>query len=230
VLEAGNLDEADREYLEVARRNARRLGVLIDDLLVVGQADVGATMMHPEPTEVAALVSDVLSMFNAVAHRGGVALVAETAPDLPPALVDPARTEQALTNLVGNALKFTPRGGEVRVTARHVATGADGGGRDGGAIEVLVADTGVGIEPAELGHIFERFYRSQSARDQSVKGTGLGLAIASSMIEAQGGASRWRARPVGGRPSRSPCPSPPSPPPAPERDERATTGRTRPDL
>lgn len=109
-----------------------RLSQLIDDLLVLGQAEIGPSMMH---------------------------------------------LEQALTNLVSNAIKFTPKGGEVEISVRN----------DAETVQVRVTDTGMGIEPTELDRIFDRFYRSTTTVDAAVKGTGLGLAIAKKMIEAQNG-------------------------------------------
>ena len=92
-------------------------------------------------------------------------------------MIDPVRTEQAVANLVSNALKFTPPGGEVNLAAH----------RGDKMIELTVSDSGVGIDPAEVERVFERFYRSKAAVDTAVKGTGLGLAIVRTIVEAQRG-------------------------------------------
>ena len=92
-------------------------------------------------------------------------------------MVDPSRLEQALTNLVSNAVKFTPAGGRVRVICSAVDD----------EVHIAVQDTGMGIDAAALEHIFDRFYRTKQAVDVGIKGTGLGLAIARRMIETQGG-------------------------------------------
>ena len=177
VLESETLSKQDREFLEVVYRNAQRLGHLIDDLLILDQAEIGPAMMHIETTELAPLVDEVIETFSAAVQRADITLVAEHGADTPLARVDPHRFEQALTNLIGNAVKFTPDGGTISVETR----------RSDDTVEVIVADTGAGIDPADLEHIFGRFYRTKTAHDSTIKGSGLGLAIARRMIEAQDG-------------------------------------------
>jgi signal transduction histidine kinase len=177
VLDSDMLSKQDREFLEVVYRNAQRLSQLIDDLLILGQAEIGPSLMQIEPTELAPLVDAVLESFSAAAQNADIALVADYDADPPLAMVDPHRFEQALSNLIGNAVKFTPNGGDIAVAIR----------KSGDAVEVVVTDTGAGIDPADLEHIFGRFYRTKTAHDSTVKGSGLGLAIAKRMIEAQAG-------------------------------------------
>jgi PAS domain S-box-containing protein len=180
MLENDALSAEDRGFLEIVYRNAQRLSKLIDDLLILDEPEIGASMMHPEPTCLAPLIARVMSAFSAAAQRADIALVADYEPDTIAALIDPLRMEQVLTNLIGNALKFTPRGGEVRVSAR--------GGDE--MVHVSVADTGMGIDPTDIDRIFDRFYRAKMAVATGVKGSGLGLAIAQRMIEAQNGQIR----------------------------------------
>jgi PAS domain S-box-containing protein len=177
VLESETLSKQDRDLMEVVYRNAQRLGRLIDDLLILDQAEIGSSMMHIETTELAPLVDEVIETFSAAVQRAGITLVAEHGAGTPLARVDPRRFEQALTNLIGNAVKFTPNGGTINVETR----------RSDDFVEVVVADTGAGIAPADLEHIFGRFYRTKIAHDSEIKGSGLGLAIAKRMIEAQDG-------------------------------------------
>jgi PAS domain S-box-containing protein len=177
VLDGSDLTEQDRGFLEVVYRNAQRLSQLIDDLLIVGEADIGAAMMNLEPTELAPLVERVITNFAATAQRADLTLHAELDQESPLALVDPRRLEQALTNLIGNAVKFTPKGGEITVGLHHRL----------GEIDIAVTDTGVGIDPDDIANIFGRFYRTKAALDSAVKGSGLGLAIAKRMVEAQNG-------------------------------------------
>ena len=183
VLDNDALAEDDRKFLDIAYRNALRLSALIDDLLIVGEADIGAAQMSVTPTPLIALVESVVSSFSAVAQRADIALSSDFAADRDSgedplyAMVDPIRLEQALTNLVSNAVKFTPAGGQVRV----IVTAVDD------EVQIAVQDTGMGIDAAALDHIFDRFYRTKQAVDVGIKGTGLGLAIAQQMIEAQGG-------------------------------------------
>jgi len=177
VLDNQALSEQDRRFLEIVRRNAERLNMLIDDLLILGEADIGESVMHVEATELVPLVGRVTSNFSSSAHDAGIALVTDHEANPLYALVDPLRVEQALTNLISNALKFTPSGGEVK-------TGIHG---RGDTVEITVSDTGPGIDAVDLERIFGRFFRAKGALDSGVKGTGLGLAIAKKMIEAQGG-------------------------------------------
>ncbi len=180
VLESDTLSVEDRGFLEIVYRNAQRLSQLIDDLLIIDQAEVSESMMHFEPTALLPLVKRVMSIFASAAHAADVALVADHGSDPPFALVDPLRLEQALLNLVSNALKFTPHGGEVRIGIVRV----------GDSVQISVADTGTGIDPADIDRIFDRFFRTKTALDAAVKGSGLGLAIARRMIEAQNGELR----------------------------------------
>ncbi|MCU1346540.1 MAG: two-component sensor kinase, involved in phosphate sensing, partial [Acidimicrobiia bacterium] len=177
IFDNNALSPEDREFLEIVYRNAQRLNRLIDDLLVVGHSATSVLEMQLVPTHVPILVAGVVSDLCATAERGQVSLTVHAEPDLPAALADPLRLGQALTNLVSNAVKFTPSGGAVNVRMR--ASGQN--------VVVTVEDTGIGIDPENKGRIFERFYRVAS-KGSAVKGSGLGLPIAKAMIEAQNGA------------------------------------------
>lgn len=181
VLDNGEVSPADRKCLDIAHRSAMRLSSLIDDLLVLGQEDIGAGRMSLELTSVGALVETVVDSFSASAERAkvGLAVVTQSGSDADAlsVLVDPFRLEQALNNLLSNALKFTPPGGTVQVLLQAAED----------SVLIAVTDTGMGINPEALDSIFSRFYRAQEATDSGTKGTGLGLAIALQMIEAQGG-------------------------------------------
>jgi hypothetical protein len=181
VLENDELGEDDRHCLEVAYRNTQQLVHLIDDLLVIGEADSDHSQTRVGSTPVLPLVQLVMSSLAAVALHGEVELSLPDTPDRgrdggPCALSDPVRLEQVLINLVGNAVKFTRPGGQVAVRVASV----------GDTVTVTVSDTGIGIEPEALEHVFDRFYRATAIAD-GIKGTGLGLSIARQMVEAQGG-------------------------------------------
>ena len=128
-----------------------------------------------------------------------MALEIDVPSDLPPVQVDEDRIGQVLLNLVGNALQYTPAGGEVCLRAR----------REGGMVRLAVEDTGIGIAPEHLPHVFERFYRVDKSRSRAGGGSGIGLTIARHLVEAHGGqigvTSDGRARAV---PSVLPCPLP----------------------
>jgi two-component system, OmpR family, phosphate regulon sensor histidine kinase PhoR len=156
---------------------SERLGRLVQQLLDLSKLESGEVPLRREPVPLAPLVGEVLSEIDVA--RGGreVALTSELADDLPPIDVDRERVHQVLFNLVDNAVRFTPPGGEVRIEAH----------RHNGAVEVSVADTGVGIPAEALPRLFERFYRVDPSRSREDGGTGIGLAIARSVVEAHGG-------------------------------------------
>jgi len=183
VLDNELLSEDDRRTLDIVYRNAQRLSSLIDDLLVLGQADTDQATMRAEPTALVPLVQALVSSFSATASAVDVDLAFDPVPDpdveFPMALADPQRLEQSLTNLISNALKFTPPGGRISIGISC----ADGGE----SVQLAVRDTGIGIEPSAIDNIFDRFYRADSVMRTDIKGSGLGLAIAQRMIAAQNG-------------------------------------------
>jgi len=150
---------------------------LITDLRDLSLAQAGQLQLHPETTDVAAIVSDAVEAFAPSFHDRGVAVEVDALQGLPSAEVDPDRVRQIVQNLLDNALRYTPPGGTVRVHLR---------GQDG-EIRLAVADTGRGIGPEDLPHIFEHFYRADRSRARSSGGTGLGLAIVKSLVEAHRG-------------------------------------------
>jgi signal transduction histidine kinase len=164
--------ELDREHVTTVLEETRVMARLLDDLQTLSTAEAGALRLEREPTDVAALADDVVAAFDTRADALGLALSAEAGEGVSTIEVDPVRIRQVLDNLVGNALRHTPRGGSV--TVRLEADGKD--------VVVAVEDTGVGIAPAELASIFDRYARSSDSR-----GSGLGLAIAKSLVEAHGG-------------------------------------------
>ena len=184
ALEAGVVeDEATRtRYLAAIRRETRHLSQLIDDLFALSQLEAGQLELKPEPLYLEDIVQDCLTGLLPQMEQQGLELKVDLPTTLPPAEADRLATRRILTNLLQNALAFTPAGG--RITVRSMP----------GANEILVevSDTGPGIatecleaSPEGLPHIFERFYREDQAR--SGGGAGLGLAIARELTQAQGG-------------------------------------------
>ena len=163
---------ADATHLEPILDETRVLSRLVDDLRTLSLAEVGALALHREPTDVAGLVADSVASFHMQADAAGVELMSKIDGVLPQAEIDPVRMREVLSNLLSNALRYTPRGGSVRVGA-SVADGQ---------VRVAVRDTGPGIAAEALPHIFDRFYKSDESR-----GAGLGLAIAKSLVVAHGG-------------------------------------------
>ncbi len=164
-----------REFLESIDRAADRLATLIEDLLLAQRLEAGALPIHPEPVDVAALANEVV---GELAPRASVhAFVCAVPPALPPARGDPRRVRQVLLNLLDNAVKYSPEGGEVRVAAEA----------RNGELVVTVCDQGIGIPAEELARVFERFHRVESDLTRATRGTGLGLAICQGIVQAQGG-------------------------------------------
>ncbi len=163
---------ADDAHLETILEETRVLSRLIDDLRTLSLAEAGALTLHREPIDLVALASETAASLRPHADHAGVALEVSGATDLPAADADPVRTKEVLANLLTNALRYTPKGGSVRVRVE----------RDGDRIRISVRDTGAGISPDALPHVFDRFYKSDESR-----GAGLGLAIAKSLVVAHGG-------------------------------------------
>jgi two-component system sensor histidine kinase BaeS len=180
--------EAVQRYLQTAQRDVRSLSLLIDDLFQMAQIDAGGLQLDLAPNSLNDLISDTLESFSALASRQGVTLEGSAAPDVDPVRMDTPRIGRVLNNLVGNALRHTPAGGRVEVRAQ----------RDGSRVEVLVVDSGEGIRPEDVAHVFERFYRGEKSRSRATGGSGLGLAIARGIIQAHGGEIRLESSPSAG--------------------------------
>jgi signal transduction histidine kinase len=171
---------ADPAHIEAILDETAVLSRLVDDLRTVALSEGGTLPLHREPTDLALLAADVASSFAAAADGAGVALAVDSADDLPLLDVDPLRIREVLANLVANALRYTPRGGSIRISAAGEDRRALPAG--GGFVRVAVTDTGPGIAPDVLPHVFDRFWKSADSR-----GSGLGLAIARNLVDAHGG-------------------------------------------
>lgn len=163
--------------LRALRSETERLEHLVDDLFALSRVQTGQLGMRRVPVDVAALVDDVAALMRPLAQREGMIALLVEAPPGPPALADPDRLRQILENLVRNAVRHTPDGG---IIVLSVAV-------EEGQVVLSVADTGEGIPPEHLPHIFERFYRADASRARSSGGAGLGLAIVREFVELMGG-------------------------------------------
>lgn len=177
--------ETSRQYLNQAKKQVDVLSALIDDLFQVSQLDAGGLLLHCEPASLGDLLSDTLESFSGLAAQGGIRLEGSAAPGIDPLEMDVQRMGRVLNNLVSNALRHTPSGGLISVRAE----------RKNGFVCVTVQDSGEGISPDNLPHVFERFYRGDRSRNRSTGGAGLGLAIAKGIIEAHGGSISVRSQP-----------------------------------
>jgi signal transduction histidine kinase len=170
-------DQAD-EYIRIALREADRLEALVDDLFQLARLENQALTLEREPYDVGGAVREATeSLIEPARRETGILMRADIAPGDLQCVGDRARLVQVVQNLIRNAIRHTPEGGIVLVTARA----------DGDQVIVSVQDTGFGIPPEDLPHIFDRFYRGERSRNRSHGGAGLGLAIAKRMIEQMGG-------------------------------------------
>jgi signal transduction histidine kinase len=166
-----------QRYLRTTQRQVNDLSLLIDDLFQIAQLDAGGLVIQSTPCSLSDLISDTLESFSALALENSVRLSGSTVPGVDPVTLDAPRMGRMLNNLIGNAIRHTPTGGTVTITAW----------RDSGQIRITVADTGEGISPKDLAHIFERFYRGEKSRNRGTGGSGLGLAIVQGIARAHGG-------------------------------------------
>jgi signal transduction histidine kinase len=177
ALSDGKL-EPGPEILSVMHTEAQHLNHLIDDLKTLSLADAGELPLIPQKIAPGVLLQRAADAHSILADRKGITLAANIPPGLPEIQVDVERMIQVLGNLLNNALRYTPSGGEITLSAQAVEK----------AIHLKIADSGVGISAEDLPYVFERSYRGDKARQQVEGGeSGLGLAIAKSLVEAQGG-------------------------------------------
>jgi signal transduction histidine kinase len=159
---------------------ALRLNRLVEDLRTLSLADAGELALSRRPTAPGALLERAVASQSVRAQQQQVAVQAEAQPDLPAVDSDPDRIVQVLGNLLDNALRYTPEGGQITCRVTRAAAPA-------APVTFCVADSGPGIAGDDLPHVFERFYRADKSRQRDANGSGLGLAIARSIVEAHGG-------------------------------------------
>ncbi|MCW2504401.1 MAG: histidine kinase [Actinomycetia bacterium] len=167
---------ANEDLIELLLDEAGLLQRIIDDLRDLAAADAGKLALHPEPLRAADVLDHAAAAHGGAADQAGVRIGIDAAGD-PDLYADPLRLRQVIGNLVSNAIRHTPPGGSVTLRTRT----------DGPHVVLEVADTGSGIDPADLPHVFERFWRAEKSRNRQTGGSGLGLAIARNFTEAHGG-------------------------------------------
>jgi two-component system sensor histidine kinase BaeS len=172
----------DDEHLGPIVEETKQMARLLDDLHTLATAEAGVLRLHRESVELGELIDDVIGAFAPGAVERQITLTARI-PDLAEADLDPIRLRQVLENLLANALRYTPPGGEIRI---EVSSSSD-------AVSFAVTDSGPGVPPESLATMFDRFAKSADSG-----GSGLGLAIAKSLVEAHGGAIVSENRPEGG--------------------------------
>jgi signal transduction histidine kinase len=174
-----------QRYLNTVQRDVRSLSALIDDLFQMAQLDAGGMQLDKDNSSLADLISDTLEAFSALAAQKSLRLEGSVESDVDPVLMDTRRIGRVLNNLIGNALRHTPAGGRVEVRAQRAGSG----------VEVTVHDSGEGIRPEDLAHIFESFYRGEKSRSRATGGAGLGLAISRGIVQAHGGQIHVESQP-----------------------------------
>jgi signal transduction histidine kinase len=197
---AGPLTEKQSSYLSRVKHNVERLSRMLNDLLDLSRIEAGRLEVQLGPMSLTDSVTEVVDGFQPIAKSKGIRLCAEPAV-IPTAVVgDRDKLHQVLTNLVHNAIKFTPKGGEIRVDMQ--SHGDD-------LIKVCVSDTGPGIPPADVDRVFEKFFRGETAPPE-LRGAGLGLSITKTFVELHGGRIWVESTPRGSRfsftlPTAKPC-------------------------
>lgn len=166
-----------QRYLRTAQQDIRSLSHLIDDLFELAQLDAGGLRLDLQPGSLSDLISDTIESFSEQARLQKVVLSGSVADDIDPLPMDLQRIGRVLNNLIANALRHTPSGGNIELLAR----------RNEKEVRVEVRDSGEGIQPEDLDQVFERFYRGEKSRNRATGGAGLGLAISRGIVEAHGG-------------------------------------------
>jgi len=165
-----------RENLQDLLNNAERLLTLIDSLLDFAKIEAGKMEVRAEPVQVDEVIREAASTIEPILNGGGVRLIREIAPDIPDCNTDREKLRLIILNLLDNAAKFTERG-EIRIIASQRT----------GSLELVVADTGIGIKREDLSQIFEEFQRGDASSIKKFRGTGLGLAIVKKFVHLLGG-------------------------------------------
>ncbi|MCP1337297.1 hybrid sensor histidine kinase/response regulator [Futiania mangrovi] len=175
------LDDRQRSYLEIISKSGSALLTIINDILDFSKIDAGKLELDPISFDMRLAVEDVVTLVSSRAKEKNLEAIVRYAPDLPDMLIgDAGRVRQVITNLVGNAVKFTEEG--------HVLVDVDGKIVDGTAkLRVSVVDTGIGIPRDKLGAVFEKFEQADTSSTRRYTGTGLGLTISKRIVEAMGG-------------------------------------------
>ncbi len=166
-----------RENFEIIREEANRLEQLVNDLRTLSLADAGELSMEFQPVDINKMLSDIQTHYLYQFNQKRVILDFKPAPGILKVNLDPARFSQVITNILDNALRYTPAGGHVTVETKQSESGS----------EICITDSGSGVSPEEAAHLFDRFYRANPSRTREEGGSGLGLAIAKSIIEMHSG-------------------------------------------
>jgi two-component system sensor histidine kinase BaeS len=168
---------ASSETFNIIREETGRLERLIEDLRTLSRADAGELTLVTRLVQLKTLLEQVIAAHRPLAHEKRISLRLEVEPNLQEVIVDPDRIAQVLSNLITNALRYSPEKGQITLSAKNEVD----------EVEIRVQDSGPGLQPDELTRIFDRFYRTDQSRQRESGGSGLGLAIAKSLVEMHAG-------------------------------------------
>ncbi|MBA3532149.1 MAG: histidine kinase, partial [Ardenticatenales bacterium] len=174
--EVGELEEEQREFLDIVKYNADRLMGLISDLLDLSQIEAGKIALELAPVDLLPLIRMVVTTLRRQIEAKGQQILLALPATLPSVRADADRLSQVLMNLLSNAHKYTPEGGKIIISGRMVQ----------GQVALSVQDTGIGLSPEEQEKLFTRFFRAPNQQTRTEKGTGLGLAITRSLVQLHG--------------------------------------------
>ncbi|HCS40813.1 MAG TPA: hypothetical protein DIW44_14680 [Anaerolineaceae bacterium] len=166
-----------QNYLSQAKKHVDTLSFLVDDLFQISQLDAGGMPLNLEAASISDLISDTLESFSSLAAQKGVRLSGSASEGVNPITMDVLWMGRAINNLVSNAIRYTPVNGEIKINANS----------NNDRVTVCISDSGEGILPEDIPHVFERFYRGDKSRSRVSGGAGLGLAIAKGVVEAHKG-------------------------------------------
>jgi len=188
LLRSGKLSRVENEHaIAVVERNAQAQSNLIEDLLDVSRIITGKLRIELQPMQLSAIVTDVIDEFRPSAEAKGIMVATDIDPNAGPILGDPVRLKQIVGNLLSNAIKFSNEGGEIDISLE----------RTDGHAQLRVQDNGVGIDPAVLPHVFERFRQADSSNVRAHSGLGLGLAIVRHLVREHNGSVHAESRGAG---------------------------------
>jgi len=175
--EPGAIAPAQRQFLDIAERNLKRLANLINDLLDMSKLESGKMVLSRKTASIEKIITDVVQSFQSWAGTKSITIVDKVQKGLPQVSIDSDRIIQVFNNLMGNAIKFTPNGGVITLSGKQ----------EGGNLYLSVADSGPGIAKDDLKKIFDKFYQTGQRAPTDIAGTGLGLSIAKEIIDLHGG-------------------------------------------
>lgn len=176
---AGQISGTQEELLSIAERNLKRLSRLINDLLDMSKIEAGKLELKYEPYSAGDIINECINSLTTWAETKRISMVKKVEQDLPKVNIDPGRIIQVLTNLIGNAIKFTPDNGTITVEASLR--------KEKACLEISIADTGIGIDKESISKVFDKFYQIGERTPTDIGGTGIGLSIAKEIVEMHDG-------------------------------------------